>query len=176
MAAVLLTVIFFGARWLQRRPPAASVVASATSSSPAQQISPSVISKPIVSDGIVAATPRPAPAAPPQTHVPEPNAPDDPGVVPAAVVTRVLPDIPQAARDTVRGSVRIAIRVDVDSSGNVTTGIFNLQGPSGYFADRAMRAAKQWKFDPAGGHVPGKWLLRFKITRTSTDVFADTAD
>jgi serine/threonine protein kinase len=174
MAVVLLTVIFLGARWLQQRPPAAPVMARAPDSSPAQQTSPSVISKPLVSDGIVAATPRPAPPAP-LTHVPEPNAPDDAGVVPAAVLTRVLPDIPQAARDTVQGTVRIAIRVAVDSSGNVTMGTFDLQGPSGYFADRAMRAAKQWKFDPAARHVPGEWLLRFKITRTSTNVFADTA-
>jgi serine/threonine protein kinase len=174
MMAVMLTVIFLGARWLRQRHPAAPATARAPDSSPARQISPSLIWKPLVSDGTVAATPRPAPPAP-LTHVPEPDAPDDAGVVPAAVVTRVLPDIPQAARDTVQGTVRIAIRVGVDSAGNVTMGTFDLPGPSGYFADRAMRAAKQWKFDPAAGHVPGEWLLRFKITRDSTNVFADTA-
>jgi hypothetical protein len=180
MAAILLAMVFVGARWSQRGASAAPVTASAPSlapppaPAPTLQIAPGVTPKPGAPEAQVAATPRPAPSVA-QTHPPALDAPEDAGAVPAAVLTHVLPDIPEAARETIQGTVRIAIRADVDASGNVTMGGFDLQGPSGYFADRAMRAAKQWKFDPAAGHVPGEWLLRFKITRSATNVFADPA-
>lgn len=178
MAAVLLVMVFAGARWLQRGASAAPVMSSVPSlapplaPTPALQIAPSVTPKPPAPEAIAAVTPRPAPSVA-QTHPPALDAPVDAGEVPAAVLTRVLPDIPEAARDTIQGTIRIAIRVDVDSSGKVSMGTFDLQGPSGYFADLAMRAAKQWKFDPDARHVPGEWLVRFKITRTATNVFAD---
>jgi outer membrane biosynthesis protein TonB len=178
MAAVLLTMVFLGGRWLRQRAPVEPVMASAAKPAPAPlpppQTSLSATPKPPAPPAIVEAAPRLAPSAA-QTHPPELYSPNDAGAVPAAVITRVVPDIPEAARNTIHGTVRIAIRVDVDSSGNVTMGAFDLQGPSGYFADLAMRAAKQWKFDPAARHVPGEWLLRFKITDSATNVFADPA-
>jgi TonB family protein len=88
----------------------------------------------------------------------------------------VLPEVSSAARNTIQGTIRVAIRLSVDSSGNVAAATFDYRGPSGYFADRAMQAARQWKFAPAAGNVPGEWLLRFEITRSSTNAFADLAN
>ena len=122
----------------------------------------------------------PASASVPQQNPSEPNASsqgDTSG--PDAVVKRVLPEVSPSARDTIQGTVRVAILVSVDSSGNVVASTFDFRGPSGYFADRAMQAARQWKFAPAkaaAGNVPGEWLLRFEITRTTINAFADPSN
>ena len=113
----------------------------------------------------------PPSASVPQQNPPEPNA--NP-LGPDAVVKRVLPEVSPSARDTIQGTIRVAIRVSVDSSGNVAAATFDFRGPSGYFADRVMQAARQWKFAPSpAGNVPGEWLLRFEITRTTINAFAD---
>jgi hypothetical protein len=93
----------------------------------------------------------------------------------AGVVKRVLPNLPEAARSTIQGTIRVLIRLTVNSSGNVTAATFDYRGPSGYFADKAMESAHGWKFDPAAANVPGEWLLRFEITRTAIKASAGPA-
>jgi len=54
----------------------------------------------------------------------------------------------------------------VDESGSVTEATLESPGPSQYFADRALQAARLWKFTPAkmdGRNVPSEWLIRFEI-------------
>ena len=101
------------------------------------------------------------------------------GVVHGKVVQQVLPDAPQKARDTIRGKVRLSVKVHVNESGAVTEALLDAPGPSQYFADRALKAAQLWKFAPAklnGRNVPSDWLLRFEIDPTSITVFpAETA-
>jgi TonB family protein len=138
---------------------------------PAQQVSPSPTSESAGVHG--SAVTAPASASVPQQNPPEPNANS---LGPDAVVKRVLPEVSPSARDTIQGTIRVAIRVSVDSSGNVDAATFDFRGPSGYFADRAMQAARQWKFAPAkaaAGNVLDDWLLRFEITRTTINAFAD---
>lgn len=87
-------------------------------------------------------------------------------VVPGEVVERILPDAPQKARDTIRGTVRISIKLFVDELGSVTNVTFESPGPSQYFADRAMQAAQLWRFSPAkmdGRTVPSEWVIHFEI-------------
>ena len=83
------------------------------------------------------------------------------------VLDQILPDAPQKALDTIHGVVRVAVRVHVDPTGNVTEATLDSPGPSQYFADLALKAARRWQFNSpeAGGHsVPSEWLIRFHFT------------
>ena len=92
-------------------------------------------------------------------------------LVQGGVAQQVLPNVPQSARDTIRGTVRVAVKVQVDPSGNVAEAILDSPGPSKYFANLAVNAARRWKFIPAkpgGRNVPNAWILRFEFTQTAT--------
>ena len=96
------------------------------------------------------------------------------GVVRGRVVQQILPDATQKARDTIRGKVRVSVKVRVDESGSVTQATLDSPGPSQYFADRALKAAQLWKFAPAksdGRSVPSEWLLRFEIDPVAINVY-----
>jgi len=89
------------------------------------------------------------------------------------VAQQVLPDVPQSARETIRGTVRVGVRISVDSAGNVTEAELDPAGPSKYFAQLALEAAQQWKFDPPkveGRNVLSDWLLHFQFTGQGTKV------
>ena len=90
------------------------------------------------------------------------------------VVHQVLPAVPQSARDTIRGRVRVSVRVQVDPSGGVVGAEFDSPGPSKYFARLAMQAAQRWKFSPAqvdGQDATREWILRFEFGRTATKAY-----
>ncbi len=97
-----------------------------------------------------------------------------PGSVQAGgIVQQVLPKVPQKALNTIRGTVRVRLRLKVDVAGSVTGAVFESRGPSQYFARLAMDAARQWKFEPAitNGHkVPSTWVLWFAFRRTGIQV------
>ncbi len=91
----------------------------------------------------------------------------------AAVAQRVMPEVPQFARETIHGKFQVGIRVAVDAKGNVTNAGFESAGPSKYFANLALEAAKQWKFKPPrsdGQPVSSVWILRFQFTRAATEI------
>jgi TonB family protein len=88
------------------------------------------------------------------------------------VLHEEIPDVPQRARDTIRGHVRVAVRVRVDASGNVLSETLDNPGPSRYFARLATDAARKWRFAPADKRDSREWLLRFEFGRDGTDVHA----
>jgi TonB family protein len=93
-------------------------------------------------------------------------------VTPGESLNQILPEVSQKSRNTIHGTVRVVIKVNVDSSGNVT-GAEIASAPSHFFADAALQAARRWDFAPAkvDGHaVPSEWLLHFDFTQTNTDV------
>jgi TonB family protein len=92
-------------------------------------------------------------------------------VVPGQVRQQVLPDVPQTARDTIRGTVRVSVRVAIDPSGRVVEATLDSPGPSAYFANLALQAARRWEFWPAEGHASKEWILQFAFTRTGTEAF-----
>ena len=97
---------------------------------------------------------------------------------PGEVLDHVVPDVPQKARDTIHGKVRVSIKVHVDEVGNVAAVDFAAPGPSKYFANLALGAARRWQFSPAkagGQNVPSDWILRFEFSRTDTQVFPKPA-
>lgn len=87
------------------------------------------------------------------------------------VLDQVLPDASEKARATIQGVVRVSVRVKVDPTGNVTAAALDSPGPSKYFADLALHAARRWQFasPEAGGHsVPSEWLIRFRFSQSGS--------
>jgi TonB family protein len=83
------------------------------------------------------------------------------------VLDQILPDASAKALATIHGVVRVGVRVQVDPTGNVANAELASPGPSKYFADQALQAARRWQFasPEVGGHsVPSEWLIRFHFT------------
>jgi eukaryotic-like serine/threonine-protein kinase len=169
----------------EKNPATAEAVAPVTKPTP--PTAPPPASKPAKraveqpsSKNVAASTAASVPARP---KTPAPTQPTTPaassGVIRGKVVKQFLPDATQKARDTIHGKVRINVKVHVDESGRVTQAVFDAPGPSQYFADRALEAAKLWLFAPAkmdGHNVPSEWVLRFEIDPTAINVYpAQTA-
>jgi len=123
-------------------------------------------------------TPSAALSSPRQSGAPVASAPAraakaSPGTIPSEVGERVLPQVSQSARNSIRGHVRVSVKVAVDASGNVMEATLDSPGPSKYFARLAREAAVRWKFSPAqvkGRPVASKWILRFAFSSSGTDV------
>ena len=79
----------------------------------------------------------------------------------------------EKARATIHGKVRVSVKVDVDLSGGVSEAEFDSPGPSKFFADLALQAARKWAFTPPevnGKSVASEWRLRFEFTPKDTKV------
>jgi len=122
------------------------------------------------------ATPSETAAAPaPKPPVSTPSeAPKKAAASRGEVVHQVLPDVPQTARNTITGTIKIGVRIEVDPSGKVTSAdVTSDSAKSKYFEHLALAAAQRWEFSPP--EVDGKpsastWLLKFRFKRTSTEV------
>jgi len=130
------------------------------------------------------------PAAPPQispaatttsasvrTETSSPNATSAPAPSSASsagrgeVLDQVLPEVSEKARSTIHGVVRVGVRVKVDPTGNVSEAVLDSPGPSQYFADLAVKAARRWQFSSpeADGHsIPSEWIIHFHFTPSGT--------
>jgi TonB family protein len=89
------------------------------------------------------------------------------------VLNQVLPEVSSGALATIRGTVRVTVKLHVDAAGNISSAELFSPGPSKYFADQALQAAHRWDFAPAkvDGHaVPSDWLVRFEFTPSITKV------
>jgi TonB family protein len=89
------------------------------------------------------------------------------------VLDQVLPDVSGKARATIHGKVRVSVMVHVDPSGGVSEAEFDSPGPSKFFADLAMQAARKWAFTPPevnGKSVASEWRIRFEFTQKDTKV------
>jgi len=141
---------------------------------------------------------KPKPETPPSLTSAEPNRPSPPsrkappaaaqatvvktqeplrvvasGAVKGGVLEQALPEISQKARDSVQGTVRVSVRVEVDPAGQVVRAALEIPGPSKFFADKALAAAPRWKFSPptvGGQNVQSEWMLRFDFSNADTKV------
>jgi TonB family protein len=119
-----------------------------------------------------------SPAVAPQTQSTAPfsknKKPEQNGVVRGSVLQQVVPDVSRSARNTITGRIKVSVQVSVNSSGSVTQARLSSPGPSKYFANQALVAARRWNFNPPqvdGGAVASEWVLRFQFGRASTQVF-----
>jgi TonB family protein len=111
----------------------------------------------------------PTPASVRTDAFPSANTPSAsaPSAARAEVLEQVLPHASDKALATIHGAVRVGVRVQVDPTGNVSEASLDSPGPSKYFADLALQAARRWQFTSpeVGGHsVPSAWLIRFHFT------------
>jgi TonB family protein len=84
------------------------------------------------------------------------------------IVHEVLPEVLPRARNSIQGKVATSVRLEVDPSGDVARATLESTGPSQYFSDLALNAARRWKFAPADG--ARVWILKFEFTRAGTKV------
>lgn len=118
----------------------------------------------------------PKPAGPePATMAAVPAATEAPvaNAAPGEVVQQIMPAVSKSARDTIHGTIKVRVKVGIDSAGNVETASLVSPGPSKYFARQAMQAAQQWKFVP--GQEARAWIVRFGFRRSGTDAVLEAA-
>lgn len=167
-AVVLLVAIFAGSKLLEQHQaqpePAASPVTGSTK--PARQ---------------ARQEPHHAKRAVPRQASPEPVAEKQTATVEVAqreVREKVLPDVPQSASDTIHGTIVVKVKVGVDPAGGVTDATVVEPGPSRYFANLALEAARKWKFLPAaavGGNSSNGQTLVFEFTKSGPNAFPGKA-
>ncbi len=164
---------------------AATTPASAPQVSAPAKVSPPAQSSP--APRIAAAKPSPsapsgATSAPARTPVVSPvaqtstsaSAPVPAYAIPGEVVQKVVPDVPQGARNTITGKVRVSVRVTVNAGGEIVDATLAAPGPSKYFARLALESSREWKFKPAQASnqpVPSAWMLRYEFGRDGTEAF-----
>ncbi|MGH9539309.1 MAG: TonB family protein [Terriglobales bacterium] len=109
-----------------------------------------------------------------------PPADEAPGTaaVSGEVLQQTMPAVSKSARDTIHGTIRVRVKVQVDRAGNVQNASFVSPGPSKYFASKAIEAAQQWKFVPAraNGRDPRSWIVRFGFKRSGTESSLESAN
>jgi len=118
---------------------------------------------------------KPAPTTPPK---PAPTAATAAASGKGGVAHQVLPDIPRSAMNTINGTIKIAVRVDVDASGKVTGTKLTSAGPSKYFAGQVVQAARRWEFSAPvvnGQPTTSAWVLRFRLKRSGVQVSPERA-
>ncbi len=115
-------------------------------------------------------TPQSPPAISPPPAVQNPKA--SIGASLPTVLHQEIPDVSRNARETIRGVIKITVRVIVDRSGNVVAATLDNRASSKYFDRTAMDAAKKWKFAQAMDQTSRVWLLHFEFTRAGTTAHA----
>jgi TonB family protein len=146
LVVALLVVLVIIAAWLMR-----SHKTTGSSANDTQQPSPTA-------SAVIPQSPK---SQPPQGLIAK-----------GAVAKQVLPEVPTGASRTIRGTVAVAIRVSVDRRGEVSNAAFESPGPSKFFANLALQAARSWMFRPAkrgGQAVPSVWILRFRFNQNGDE-------
>jgi TonB family protein len=186
VAALLILAIWVGPRLLNSHPEAKGVnsVSSQPPVSPTPAAAPEVTAaKPDSTAVSPEAKPTPtksrdhaqspATAAPLATPAATASTSSGTGYEQGKVLQQVDPVVSKSARNTVTGTLKVRVKVSVDTSGSVAQATFVTQGPSKYFARQAIEAAQQWKFAPAqvnGQAAPSAWILNFGFRRSGTEV------
>jgi len=111
-------------------------------------------------------SPSPVPAVPAKMASVHTSSGDG---TPGAVLHEVSPNASQNALRTIHGRLKVRVKAEVDSAGNVSSAKFITEGPSKYFARLSLQAAQQWKFTPAkenGQPAPSQWTILFEYSRS----------
>jgi protein TonB len=130
-------------------------------------------------NAVVRDDPQPKPATtttPTSSPAPvsiEPEASRQPDA-PTSAIHEAIPDVPRSALDTIRGTVRVSVRVGIDKQGMVVDAVADDRGPSRYFERLAVESAKQWTFTPATSEERRTILLRFSFTRAGASAQANS--
>ena len=92
-----------------------------------------------------------------------------------AIVRKVLPEVSERARSTISGTVRVNVRVQLNPDGTVSSAELNTPVSSDFFANLALKAARQWQFavpaTASGEGAATSTLIRFDFTQTATSAY-----
>jgi len=83
-------------------------------------------------------------------------------------VHQVVPEVSSKARSTIRGTVRINVRVQLDSDGRVSSAELDSPASSQFFANIALKAARDWRFAPSSASSA---RLRFDFTNSGSNAY-----
>ena len=75
-----------------------------------------------------------------------------------------IPEVPLRARRSIRGHVKVTVRLIVDKDGSVFAALVDEPGPSKYFERVAMDAAKKWTFPAVASEDSRLELVQFDFT------------
>lgn len=92
---------------------------------------------------------------------------------PSSAINEVMPRVPQSALDTIRGTVRVSVRVTIDKQGAVIDATPDDGGPSRYFERLSVDASRKWTFAPAGVEEQRTMLVKFNFTREGVTARAE---
>jgi serine/threonine protein kinase len=121
------------------------------------------------------ADPGPSSIQQPATPVTLPSNPPPPArpvaspSSPSAIVHQEIPIASRSARDSIHGTIKVAVLVTVDRAGAVVSTALESHGPSKYFARLAADAAKRWRFTPTEVSGSRQWLVLFEFTRSGAE-------
>jgi TonB family protein len=147
-AAVTVSAIASVAVWASLRPPPTQ-----TSETAGTVAAPDGLAR-TVPDSAETGSGQPTDTAEIQTVVPPPS-----------VLHEEAPSVPPGALKTVHGHIKFAVRVGVDSSGNVIDASLASHSPSRYFTRVALETARRWRFVAANDQLARHWTLWFEFTR-----------
>jgi TonB family protein len=114
--------------------------------------------------------PTPAPAPVPASEPPRAQPAEPPAGTP---VNEVLPDVSRSALETIRGTVRVSVRLVVAGDGTVVAATTEDAGPSRYFERRSLEAARKWTFAPMQTQAQRPVRVRFAFTRFGVTATAE---
>jgi serine/threonine protein kinase len=89
---------------------------------------------------------------------------------------QVTPAASTKALSTIHGTVRVGVKVHVDPAGRVTLATLDSTGPSRYFADLSLKAARQWVFTAPvadGRSAPSEWKIQFNYTQSGVQLSSE---
>jgi TonB family protein len=87
---------------------------------------------------------------------------------PPSALHEVIPDVPRSARRSLRGHIKVSVRVIVDPDGSVFAAVADRTGPSRYFQRLAVEAAKKWTFPPVDTASRRPMQVQFDFSRNGT--------
>jgi TonB family protein len=90
-----------------------------------------------------------------------------------AVQYQVVPEISARAKETIQGTVRVFVKLQVDASGNVSNAELT-NGSNRFFGEQAVNVSRRWTFTAPqvdGQNAASEWLLRYEFSRGTTKVF-----
>jgi len=149
IAAAALVVLFAISLGVRHKEPKATVSSSATADNTRQEIA------------------SPAPAKHGLVKAGSGNLGSSSG----SVLHEVMPDISAQARNTIHGTVKVRVKLDVTADGKVARAALAANSPSAYFARQALAAAREWTFAPPtrdGRSQASEWMLHFEFRGNGT--------
>ena len=120
------------------------------------QLASSPAPSPVVKAPMQAAAPKVEPSSPAKSSI---------AIAPTSPTHEVIPEPPRSALQTIRGTVRVSVRLTLDARGAVIDAKSENPGPSRYFERLSLQAARQWKFTPTTSSDARTALVQFNFTR-----------